>query len=65
MVGQGPLGGMCPGCLLDLAEMETDSATESLSLPTLRPAGVQTPTTGVASTCSNGPTTRSSTSHSG
>jgi tetratricopeptide (TPR) repeat protein len=33
---------MCPGCLLDLAQMETESATESLSLPSLRPPGVPT-----------------------
>jgi Tfp pilus assembly protein PilF len=34
---------MCPGCLLDLAHMETESATESLSLPSLRPPGVLRP----------------------
>jgi WD40 repeat protein len=42
LVGSGALGGMCPGCLLDLAQMETESTTESLSLPSLAPAGVPT-----------------------
>jgi tetratricopeptide (TPR) repeat protein len=43
LVGQGPLGGLCPGCLLDLALMEAETVVETLSLPALSPASVTTP----------------------